>query len=161
MSAVDKINYVILVVDDDIIWQETLSNYFKRRGFNVLVAADVHEAKDILAAHQIDVAILDSNLGKGGNGKDVGEHIVEDIWPRQEKAEMDKTAIVTFSGDFYHVKGESAAYSKLWALDFVREFAGGSLAWIKEMKAKVPGQRSSRPADAPDVNSGLDHYRIK
>ncbi len=57
----------ILVVDDEIITRQCLSNYFEEEGYRVFCAETAEEAEGILNSEAIDVVLLDIRLpGKDG-----------------------------------------------------------------------------------------------
>jgi DNA-binding NarL/FixJ family response regulator len=62
---------VMMVEDDDFI-RATLRAALENRGFeNVFDTAQVREALEFAKSNEIDIAILDYNLGKGPNGIDL------------------------------------------------------------------------------------------
>ena len=55
----------ILVVDDDPEIRKLLARYVERQGFRVLLAANCRELRDQLAAHHVDLVVLDVMLPDG------------------------------------------------------------------------------------------------
>ena len=54
----------ILIVDDEDRIRRVYRQLFKRQGFNVLAAADVLDARDMLLKEDIDLVLLDINMGE-------------------------------------------------------------------------------------------------
>jgi two-component system, NtrC family, nitrogen regulation response regulator NtrX len=67
----------VLIVDDEDSVRRTMSEWMAGRGVTVRAAADAEAALRIASAEPIDLAILDWNLGSGGDGlqllEDLGE----------------------------------------------------------------------------------------
>jgi len=59
----DKIHNVMVVEDDDMLAQ-TLSEYLQGRGFDVTVVGALSSARDLLKRHSFDAVVLDLNLGR-------------------------------------------------------------------------------------------------
>lgn len=57
----------ILVVDDEDLVREVVSDYLTRDGYRVIAAADAPGARDLLGRHRPDLAVLDIML-PGGDG---------------------------------------------------------------------------------------------
>lgn len=53
---------VVLVVEDDPVQREALSDLLRIEGFDVLVAGDGLQGEHIAAAHRVDAAVLDVDL---------------------------------------------------------------------------------------------------
>lgn len=66
----------ILIVDDERSLREILEILFSNEGFNVFVAKNVHEAKNILVNNKIDVLLSDIVLGKE-SGLDLVRYIYD------------------------------------------------------------------------------------
>lgn len=64
----------ILIVDDEVSIQTTLSILLKTEGYNTRVAGDVNSANGILSSEFIDLVLLDLNLGNS-NGVDILKNI--------------------------------------------------------------------------------------
>lgn len=58
---------MVLVVDDEDLVREVVSDYLTRDGFRVVAAADAQGARDLLDRHRLDLAVLDVML-PGGDG---------------------------------------------------------------------------------------------
>lgn len=59
--------FLVLVVDDDDINRVLTRELLKTRGYEVMCAADAHEARDLIAAHPPDLILLDVIMpGKSG-----------------------------------------------------------------------------------------------
>lgn len=58
----------VLILDDDRFLSSLLSTLLSEHGFICHVANDVSEAKKVLKATELDVALLDINLGEGPSG---------------------------------------------------------------------------------------------
>jgi len=125
-------------------------------GLEFFGANDVASSQESLLSNlDVDLAILDGKLLGDDHGRTVAQFIRDVIWPRQMAEDRELTAIMTLSADLYTVSFESAAYSKASMNDiFNRVERIGLPAWIAELKSKVPGQRSLRPIEGPDVNKG-------
>jgi DNA-binding NtrC family response regulator len=65
-------NKHILFVDDEVPIRETLSLYFRRKGFLVTTAENAEEARLAVKANKFSLVILDVNLG-GDNGLELLE----------------------------------------------------------------------------------------
>lgn len=61
----------VLFVDDEESIRLTLPMVLRKRGFEVLVAASVQEAKDLLRAHEFDVLLCDLNIESERDGFNV------------------------------------------------------------------------------------------
>ncbi len=57
-------HYHVLIVDDETMLAEMTAKYFNPRGIITLTAATADEALDALKTHEIDLILLDINLGK-------------------------------------------------------------------------------------------------
>jgi len=55
--------FSLLVVDDDVVWCETIASALARRGFAVSIAHDFAAAVRIFAAHRPRYALIDLRLG--------------------------------------------------------------------------------------------------
>jgi len=62
----------VLVVEDEPFIRGLVSDKLKSEGFKVSVASSAAEARKITAGQDIDVAVLDIDLGAGPNGLDLG-----------------------------------------------------------------------------------------
>ena len=60
----------ILIIDDEVFIRENVERILKEDGYQVLGAADGKAARDMVASEEIDLVLLDLNLGKE-NGLDV------------------------------------------------------------------------------------------
>ncbi|MDD2326133.1 MAG: response regulator [Alphaproteobacteria bacterium] len=129
----------VLVVEDERSIQEFLMMIFEEAGAEVLCAAAVPQAKEILDTHpDIDVVTLDGSLAVG-HGSEVAEHIVKVLWPRQAEAACGKTAFVVISGNPFTPEGVSAVYEKgSQTVSQIKGFEGGTRAWLRHMKSLVP-----------------------
>jgi len=58
---------VILVVDDEDLVREVVSDYLTRDGYRVVASADAQDARELLDRHRPDLAVLDIML-PGGDG---------------------------------------------------------------------------------------------
>lgn len=58
---------MILVVDDEDLVREVVSDYLARDGYRVVAAADAQDARELLDRHRPDLAVLDIML-PGGDG---------------------------------------------------------------------------------------------
>jgi len=58
----------LLFVDDEEGIRTTLPTILERRGFDVRVAANVHEALSEIRSHKFDVLLSDLNIGEDGDG---------------------------------------------------------------------------------------------
>jgi two-component system response regulator RegA len=58
----------LLVVEDDEAFARTLQRSFERRGYTVLRAADIEQAKEIVATHEPGYAVIDLKLAGGASG---------------------------------------------------------------------------------------------
>jgi two-component system response regulator RegA len=58
----------LLVVEDDDAFARTLQRSFERRGYRVLRAADLAQARALLEAHQPGYAVVDLKLAGGASG---------------------------------------------------------------------------------------------
>jgi DNA-binding response OmpR family regulator len=105
----------ILLVDDDLLWLETLAEFLRRKGFVVLEAADAGRALEILANDDITVVISDYKLP----GMD-GLHLLRRI--RQSRR---KIAVVMVSSEDEPTLPQSA-------------LSAGAQAFVA--KTAVPGQ---------------------
>src|SRR5207253_563893 len=79
----------ILLIDDDLLWLETLAEFLRRRGFLVAEAADADRALEILEREEISLVITDYRLP----GMD-GLHLLRHIRRRRRKV-----AVVMISGE--------------------------------------------------------------
>jgi len=68
---------LLLVVDDDELNREILSRYLKRQGHTVAVAADGHEALELIKANSVDLVLLDILMPEV-NGYQVLEYLKSD-----------------------------------------------------------------------------------
>lgn len=55
-------NKSILIVDDDLVFAETLGRSFKRKGYEPFVAYNLSQAQTLLEAHQPDLAVVDLKI---------------------------------------------------------------------------------------------------
>ena len=60
----DNKNKTILIIDDSIIIQEQLKDIFQNRNYNIQVASNATQAMEVIQTNNIDLIILDVNLGK-------------------------------------------------------------------------------------------------
>ena len=67
----------ILIVDDEDNFREGFDQYLTLKGYTVLSAANLTDARKILREHEIDVVLLDVQIGKeygpdllDGSGRD-------------------------------------------------------------------------------------------
>ena len=58
----------LLVVEDDDAFARTLQRSFERRGYAVLRAADIEQAREIVAAREPGYAVVDLKLAGGASG---------------------------------------------------------------------------------------------
>jgi DNA-binding response OmpR family regulator len=65
-----KISVEVLIVDDDDLIRENLGSILERSGFQVITAANGHQALDILAKQRPDILVLDV-LMPNMNGRDL------------------------------------------------------------------------------------------
>lgn len=61
---------LILFVDDELLIRESLSLYFRKKGFDVTTTATALEARELISRVRFDLAILDVNLA-GESGFDL------------------------------------------------------------------------------------------
>ena len=54
----------ILLLEDDVILNELISEYLEEKGFEVIVAFDGYEALDLIKEHSIDILLLDVGVPK-------------------------------------------------------------------------------------------------
>ena len=52
----------VLLIDDDLLWLETLAEFLRRKGFLVLEAADAGRALEILEEEEVSLVITDYRL---------------------------------------------------------------------------------------------------
>ena len=88
----------ILIVDDDDAILETIADYLKESGYNVLVATNGEEGSDILKNEMVDLVITDMYMAKL-NGLRLLEHI------RAEKSEI---PVILMTG--YELSKDEIAY---------------------------------------------------
>lgn len=67
----------VLVVEDDDFIRSLVADALQHSGFTVHSAVDVAGAKQVLAKHDPDAAIIDIDLGSGANGLDLGESLAK------------------------------------------------------------------------------------
>ena len=75
MDAVKR--ETVLIVDDEASIRGVVGDYFGRRGYEVVTAANGHEALQILGSRPIDCCFTDINM-PGMNGLELAEHIHRD-----------------------------------------------------------------------------------
>ncbi len=63
-------DYTILIVDDEVDLREILSYQFKKKGYNVLEAANGVDAFELVNTNRVDLIISDIQM-PGGNGADL------------------------------------------------------------------------------------------
>src|SRR5437016_7389153 len=59
---------LLLIVEDDAAFARTLHRSFERRGYTVLVAADLDEVTKLLETHTPEYAVVDLKLAGGASG---------------------------------------------------------------------------------------------
>src|SRR5271156_676295 len=59
---------LLLIVEDDAAFARTLSRSFERRGYTVLLAANLEEVSTLLQTHTPDYAVVDLKLTGGASG---------------------------------------------------------------------------------------------
>ena len=59
---------LLLIVEDDASFARTLSRSFERRGYTVLLAAQLEQVAALLREHSPDYAVVDLKLAGGGSG---------------------------------------------------------------------------------------------
>jgi CheY-like chemotaxis protein len=60
--TVRRLDYSLLITDDDDAFRETLRNIFEPEGFQTLLAHSGEEALEILRSHPVHIALLDQHL---------------------------------------------------------------------------------------------------
>lgn len=63
----------ILIIDDEKSVRKTLSIFFTSEGYEVITAADLEKARELI--HEADLVLLDIRLGDGNNGIEFLEEI--------------------------------------------------------------------------------------
>ena len=72
----DKNQVKIVIVDDELAFQETLARYLKKAGFEITIFADgFDKGKLIVEAINPDIVLLDVDLREAKTGIDLGAHI--------------------------------------------------------------------------------------
>ena len=116
----------ILFVDDEVPLRETLSLYFKLKGFAVTAAESGAEARRLAKKHSFNLAIVDIDLG-GENGLELLEFL---------KRAYPKLPVIMFTSLGYDpalvseamAKGASAYLSKTESLDNLLKEAQRTMA---------------------------------
>jgi two-component system, response regulator RegA len=67
-STLDEDERLLLIVEDDAAFARTLHRSFERRGYEVLVAANLDEVVKLLETHTPEYAVVDLKLTGGASG---------------------------------------------------------------------------------------------
>lgn len=84
-------NFTILIVDDEDNFREGIKQYFLKKEYNVVDAANLSEAREILASTPIDIILLDVQIGS-----DYGPHLLPEL---RLMSPVPKTIILTAYGE--------------------------------------------------------------
>lgn len=86
-----QLNYTILIVEDNLIWQKTFKRFLQNKPFIISVASNYQEALTLIEAQSFDLIILDIHLSEMGHDID-GLLIGEKLWLKNDQV---KSIIVT------------------------------------------------------------------
>jgi len=134
---------VVLVVDDEPELRTLLGEYFTRHGFDVRLAADAAEARQLLARERPEMAILDVNM-PGENGLSLAR------WLRESHAGIGLVMLTTAGEAIDRVVG-----LELGADDYIpkpfelRELLARVRAVLRRLQPAVPVAAAAAAPPAP------------
>ncbi len=132
---------LLLLVDDDETWLGRLARAMERRGFEVLTAATVREAKALAQDRKPDFAVVDLRLGDG-NGLDVVEAL---------RAVRADARIVMLTG--YGNIATAVAAVKIGAVDYLSKPAD-----VEDIIAALKAEGGTKPKP-PERPMSADRVR--
>lgn len=128
LPAPDPERNRLLVADDDTPFRNTLTRAMQKRGFEVLAAESLAQARDLVTAATPDYAVLDMRLGDG-NGLDLVP------WLREQNPDM-RIVILTGYGNI----ASAVAAVKAGAVDYLSKPADADVveAALLAHKSELP-----------------------